>query len=201
MAIDDLNSFLRPGGSLLSCWPWERPPPPPGPLSNPTTLPSHFQVKLKIHYRKMKLLSLVTALIAAGSTAAFAPSNVAPRSLVATNMAASEELYIDEERRFLMNLILVGSAALTVGAIGVPYIAFFVPPGSGGGSGGVPAKDALGNELFAQAYLESKPAGDRSLAQGLKGDATYLIVKDDKTLENYGLNAGKIFCWNPQVMA
>jgi cytochrome b6-f complex iron-sulfur subunit len=108
------------------------------------------------------------------------------------NMAASEELYIDEERRFLMNLILLGSGALTVGAIGIPYILFFVPPGSGGGGGGVPAKDALGNDLFAQAYIDSKAAGDRSLAQGLKGDATYLIIKDDKTIESYGLNAGKI---------
>ena len=107
-------------------------------------------------------------------------------------MAASEGLYIDEERRFLMNLILLGSGALTVGAIGIPYILFFVPPGAGGAGGGVPAKDALGNDIFAQAYLSEKPAGDRSLAQGLKGDATYLIVKDDKTLESYGLNAGKI---------
>lgn len=139
----------------------------------------------------MKLLSLFTALVAAGTAAAFAPAKIGARSVVSTNMAASEELYIDEERRFLMNLILVGSAALTVGAIGVPYIAFFVPPGSGGGAGGIPAKDALGNDIFAQAYLDSKPANDRSLAQGLKGDATYLIVKEDKKLESYGLNAGK----------
>ncbi|CAJ1936339.1 unnamed protein product [Cylindrotheca closterium] len=137
----------------------------------------------------MKLLSLVSTLLALGCTSAFAPSNNGARAVVSTNMAAAEELYIDEERRFLMNLILVGSGALTVGAIGVPYIAFFVPPGSGGGSGGIPAKDALGDDLFAQSYLESKPAGDRSLAQGLKGDATYLIVKEDKTLESYGLNA------------
>ena len=140
----------------------------------------------------MKLLSLVTALFAVGSATAFAPAKVSSHSLVSTNMAAAEEYYIDEERRFLMNLILVGSAALTVGAIGVPYIAFFVPPGSGGGTGGIPAKDALGNDIFAQAYLQSKPVGDRSLAQGLKGDATYLIVKEDKTLESYGLNAGKL---------
>ncbi len=62
---------------------------------------------------------------------------------------------------------------------------------AGGGDGGVSAKDALGNEIFAQAYLQEKPANDRSLAQGLKGDATYLIVKEDKTLESYGLNAGE----------
>jgi cytochrome b6-f complex iron-sulfur subunit len=144
----------------------------------------------------MKLLSLVTALAAAGSAVSFAPtSNVAHGSrsssaVVSTNMAATEELYIDEERRFVMNLILLGSLTVTVGAIGVPYIAFFVPPGSGSGAGGSAAKDALGNDIFAQPYLAEKPAGDRSLAQGLKGDATYLIVKDDKTLEKYGLNAG-----------
>ena len=139
----------------------------------------------------MKLLSVFAALAAAGSAAAFAPSQVGgARSAVSTNMAASEELYIDEERRFLMNLILLGSGALTVGAIGVPYIAFFVPPGAGGGAGGSPAKDALGNDIFAQAYLSEKGANDRSLAQGLKGDATYLIVKEDKSLEKYGLNAG-----------
>lgn len=139
----------------------------------------------------MKFLSLFFALASVGSATAFAPAKVSSRSLVSTNMAAAEELYIDEERRFLMNLILVGSAALTVGAIGVPYIAFFVPPGSGGGTGGTPAKDALGNDIFAQAYIQSKPANDRSLAQGLKGDATYLIIKEDKTLESFGLNAGE----------
>jgi cytochrome b6-f complex iron-sulfur subunit len=109
--------------------------------------------------------------------------------MTTSKMAASEELYIDDERRFLMNLIVVGSTAVTVGAFGIPYIAFFFPPGAGGGSGGSPAKDALGNDLLAKEYLASKPALDRSLAQGLKGDATYLIVKEDKTLETYGLNA------------
>merc|ERR1719471_168903 len=88
-----------------------------------------------------------------------------------------------------MNLILLGSAGVTVGGLAVPYILFFVPPGGGGGGGGVSAKDALGNDLMAADYLAKKPALDRSLAQGLKGDATYLIVKEDKTLESYGLNA------------
>jgi cytochrome b6-f complex iron-sulfur subunit len=139
----------------------------------------------------MKLLSIFSALVVASSATAFAPAKVSSRSVVSTKMAAAEEFYIDEERRFLMNLILVGSATLTIGAIGVPYIAFFVPPGSGGGTGGISAKDALGNEIFAQAYIESKQKGDRSLAQGLKGDATYLIIKEDKTLESFGLNAGE----------
>jgi cytochrome b6-f complex iron-sulfur subunit len=120
----------------------------------------------------MKLLSLATALIASSSALAFAPAPVVTRNAVSMNMAAAEEYYIDEERRFVMNLILVGSTAITVGAFGIPYIAFFFPPGAVGGGGGVAAKDALGNDLFLQSYLETHPAGDRSLAQGLKGDAT-----------------------------
>jgi cytochrome b6-f complex iron-sulfur subunit len=121
----------------------------------------------------MKFTTFVAALLA-GSAAAFAPASVGTnsRAAVSTQMAASDEFYIDEERRFLMNLILLGSATVTVGGLAVPYIAFFVPPGSGGGSGGVPAKDALGNDIVAKDYLAAKPAGDRSLAQGLKGDAT-----------------------------
>lgn len=120
----------------------------------------------------MKFAALVAALLA-GSAAAFAPAPVATsRSVAPLQMAASDEFYIDEERRFIMNLILLGSATVTIGGLAVPYIAFFVPPGAGGGSGGIPAKDALGNDIIAKDYLASKPAGDRSLAQGLKGDAT-----------------------------
>jgi len=138
----------------------------------------------------MKLLSLLSAFIAVGSSFGFAPAPMAANNRVATSLhAAAEELYIDQDRRNLMNLIMFGSLAVTTAGLGIPYILFFVPPGAGGGGGGVPAKNALGDDLFATAYLDSKLAKDRSLAQGLKGDATYLIVKEDKTLESYGLNA------------
>ena len=126
-----------------------------------------------------------------GGSSAFAPAPVVnSRAVTPMSMSAAEgEFYIDQNRRNLMNLILVGSAAVTVGGLAVPYILFFVPPGAGGGEGGTPAKDALGNEIFAKEYLATKKAGDHSLAQGLKGDATYLIVKEDGTLQDYGLNA------------
>lgn len=142
----------------------------------------------------MKLISLLSAALI-GSSVAFVPTRVnsPPRtssSIAPVSMSAAEgEYYIDQERRNLMNLILVGSAAVTVGGLAVPYVLFFVPPGSGGGTGGTAAKDALGNEIFMKEYLASKKPGDHSLAQGLKGDATYLIVKADGTLETYGLNA------------
>ena len=34
-------------------------------------------------------------------------------------------------------------------------------------------------------------AGDRSLVQGLKGDATYLVVNEKAELENYGINGAR----------
>ena len=121
----------------------------------------------------MKLLSIVTSLLAAGSAFGFAPAPMGANNRVSTSVsAAAEELYIDQDRRNLMNLILDGSAAATVGGLGIPYILFFLPPGSGGAGGGSAAKDALGNDLKAAQYLETHPAGDRNLAQGLKGDAT-----------------------------
>jgi cytochrome b6-f complex iron-sulfur subunit len=123
----------------------------------------------------MKFVAFTLALLCA-TVSAFAPSMpLATKSSLresSLSAAAAEELYIDDERRFLMNLVVVGSFAVTLGAIGVPFIAFLVPPGTGGGGGGTTAKDAKGFDLIAKDYLASKPAGDRSLAEGLKGDAT-----------------------------
>jgi cytochrome b6-f complex iron-sulfur subunit len=107
----------------------------------------------------------------------------------------------DMGRRQFMNLLSFG--AVTGTAIGglYPVIKFFIPASSGGGGGGVTAKDALGNDIIVSDYLSSHPAGDRSLAQGLKGDPTYLVVTEDKTLANYGINAvcthlGCVVPWN-----
>lgn len=50
-------------------------------------------------------------------------------------------------------------------------------------------------------WLSTHLIGDRTLVQGLKGDATYLIVRDDGKIEDYGLNAvcthlGCVVPWN-----
>jgi Rieske Fe-S protein len=49
--------------------------------------------------------------------------------------------------------------------------------------------------------LQAKGPGGRALVQGLKGDATYLIVTDDNKMENFGVNAvcthlGCVVPWN-----
>ena len=71
----------------------------------------------------------------------------------------------------------------------------------GGGGGGQSAKDAAGNDVKASAWLKTHQPGARELTQGLKGDATYLIVTDKGEIEKYGLNAvcthlGCVVPWN-----
>jgi len=92
------------------------------------------------------------------------------------------------ERRMLMNYILLGSSAVTIGAMAYGYIAFFVPPVAGGGAGGTAARDKDGNPITLTGWMKEHKNGDRALVQGLKGDATYLITLPDG-VESYGLNA------------
>merc|ERR1711907_132046 len=95
----------------------------------------------------------------------------------------------DMNKRFTMNLLLVGAASLPVGTLALPYALFFVPKSAGGGTGGTVAKDALGNDIKASEWLTSHRAGDRTLSQGLKGDPTYIVVKTETQIDNYAINA------------
>lgn len=104
-------------------------------------------------------------------------------------------------RRQFMNLLTFGSiTGVALGAL-YPVVKYFIPPSSGGAGGGVTAKDALGNDIVVSDFLASHNVGDRVLAQGLKGDPTYIVVQEDKTLANYGINAvcthlGCVVPWN-----
>ena len=107
----------------------------------------------------------------------------------------------DMGRRQFMNLLTFGSiTGVALGAL-YPVVKYFIPPSSGGSGNGVTAKDALGNDVIVSDFLAEHSAGDRTLAQGLKGDPTYIVVKGDSTLENYGINAvcthlGCVVPWN-----
>ncbi len=104
-------------------------------------------------------------------------------------------------RRQFMNLLTFGSATgVALGAL-YPFVKYFLPPSSGNAGGGVAAKDALGNDILASEFLANHNPGDRTLAQGLKGDPTYLVVETDGTLADYGINAvcthlGCVVPWN-----
>ncbi len=107
----------------------------------------------------------------------------------------------DLGRRQFMNLLMVGSGAVTVLGALYPVVKYFIPPSSGGTGGGVTAKDALGNDIVASEFLASHAPGERVLAQGLKGDPTYIVVESADAIADYGLNAvcthlGCVVPWN-----
>ncbi len=104
-------------------------------------------------------------------------------------------------RRQFMNLLVGGAAGVTVLGALYPVVQYFVPPSSGAGGGGTTAKDALGNDVVASQFLSTHQSGDRTLAQGLKGDPTYVVVTDAKEIAPYGINAvcthlGCVVPWN-----
>ncbi|XP_078447702.1 photosynthetic electron transfer C isoform X2 [Wolffia australiana] len=121
--------------------------------------------------------------------------------VVAMGASISADRVPDMGKRELMNLLLLGAIALPSAGMLVPYGAFFAPPSSGGSGGGTPAKDALGNDVIASVWLQNHGPNDRTLTQGLKGDPTYLVVENDRTLATYGINAvcthlGCVVPWN-----
>ncbi|XP_020599940.1 cytochrome b6-f complex iron-sulfur subunit, chloroplastic [Phalaenopsis equestris] len=107
----------------------------------------------------------------------------------------------DMGKRKLLNLLLLGTISLPTAGMLFPYAAFFVPPGGSGGGSGTYAKDALGNDVLVDQWLQTHGPGDRTLTQGLKGDPTYLVVEADRSLATYGINAvcthlGCVVPWN-----
>lgn len=107
----------------------------------------------------------------------------------------------DMGRRQFMNLLTFGSiTGVALGAL-YPVVKYFIPPSSGGAGSGVTAQDALGNDIIVSDFLASHNTGERVLAQGLKGDPTYIVVESDSSLADYGLNAvcthlGCVVPWN-----
>jgi len=107
----------------------------------------------------------------------------------------------DMGRRQLMNAFLLGSVAGPLLVLPAVLISYLTPAKAGGGGSGTVAKDALGNDVKVADWIKANPAGSRKLVQGLKGDATYLITKEDNTLEDFGVNAvcthlGCVVPWN-----
>jgi cytochrome b6-f complex iron-sulfur subunit len=107
----------------------------------------------------------------------------------------------DLNRRQFMNLLTFGTITGTALGALYPIVKYFIPPSSGGTGSGVTAKDALGNDVVLSDFLASHNVGDRVLAQGLKGDPTYLIIESNEAIADYGLNAvcthlGCVVPWN-----
>jgi cytochrome b6-f complex iron-sulfur subunit len=124
-------------------------------------------------------MKLIVLSIAWMCTSAFSPGYINavhthnPKTMTAIRAATDDNIYyINEDRRSLMNLILVSSLATTIGGMAIPYFAFFMPPIAIGGTGLTIAKDKVGKDIVVSEYFQDKKLGDRSLVQGLRGDAT-----------------------------
>lgn len=107
----------------------------------------------------------------------------------------------DLGRRQFMNLLTFGAVTGTALGALYPIVKYFIPPSSGGAGGGVTAKDALGNDIAVKDFLANHKAGERVLAQGLKGDPTYIVIESSGEIADYGLNAicthlGCVVPWN-----
>lgn len=107
----------------------------------------------------------------------------------------------DLSRRQFMNLLTFGAVTGTVLGALYPVVKYFIPPSKGGAGGGLIAKDALGNDVVLSDFLSSHTVGERVLAQGLKGDPTYLVIESSEAIASYGLNAvcthlGCVVPWN-----
>lgn len=107
----------------------------------------------------------------------------------------------DMGRRQFMNLLTFGTITGTALGALYPVVKYFIPPASGSASGGVTAKDEVGKDINVSEFLESHNEGDRVLAQGLKGDPTYIVVESKEAIGDYGLNAicthlGCVVPWN-----
>jgi cytochrome b6-f complex iron-sulfur subunit len=107
----------------------------------------------------------------------------------------------DMGRRQFMNLLTFGTVTgVALGAL-YPVVNYFIPPASGGASGGTTAKDELGNDVSVSKLLATHAVGDRVLAQGLKGDPTYMVIENKEAIGDYGINAvcthlGCVVPWN-----
>lgn len=105
-------------------------------------------------------------------------------------------------RRQLLNFITGATVAATAGSALYAAGKFFIPPVEKTGVGGAMiAKDVLGNPIPASQILAEEP-GSRALVAGLGGEPTYLIVKEDHTLDSIGIldnctHLGCTFPWNP----
>ena len=75
--------------------------------------------------------------------------------------AAADEFVPDMQRRSIMNLVLLGGAAVPVGWLGGGLIYFFVPPSKGGGGGGLAALDANGDQVKLKNWKAAHQPGDR----------------------------------------
>ena len=121
--------------------------------------------------------------------------------LLLLSLVAAKPFVADLQRRQVMNTLLLSSTGIPVGWMAGGFLYFLVPPGNGGGTTALLARDAVGDVVKETTWTNAHSYPERALVQGLKGDAHYLISRPTGTLESYALNAvcthlGCVVPWN-----
>lgn len=101
--------------------------------------------------------------------------------------------------RRVYNAVYISGLSAFAAVCAVPFFSFFYPPMEESSGGGAVAKDKLGKPVDINTFIKEHP-DDRALVQGMKGDPTYLIVKDGDILD-FGVQAvcthlGCVVPWN-----
>ncbi|MEM9156441.1 MAG: cytochrome b6-f complex iron-sulfur subunit [Cyanobacteria bacterium P01_F01_bin.33] len=91
-------------------------------------------------------------------------------------------------RRRFISLMTGGSVAAVAMGAAYPFVSYFIPASTGSGSSGVVAADAQGKPVSVSNLLATRLSTDRVLAQGLKGDPTYVVI-NESAIADYGINA------------
>ena len=108
----------------------------------------------------------------------------------------------DIYKRDLMNKILLASLGTSCGPLLYGFLNVFSPPLKKGNTNDIYAKDKFGNDVDTKLWIKEHTYPSRSLVEGLKGDAYYIITTKENTLEKFALNAvcthlGCVVPWNP----
>ncbi|UFP95262.1 cytochrome b6-f complex iron-sulfur subunit [Gloeobacter morelensis] len=107
-------------------------------------------------------------------------------------MSESAAQEIPMSRRQLLSFVTGGAIAATTAATLYPVVLYFLPPSTAGGGEGVAAKDKEGKDISVSKLLAAVTPGERVLTLGLDvngGDATYIVINDQKEVANFGINA------------
>lgn len=94
----------------------------------------------------------------------------------------------DMQRRQLMNFVAIAATAIPAGVLIGGYAWYFFPQLGGGAGGALLCGDINGNPVPLATWMKNHKEGERELVQGLKGDAYYIVTKEDG-IKDFAINA------------
>lgn len=109
------------------------------------------------------------------------------KSAMAQGAVPSSASFVpDLQRRQLMNVVLVTTAAIPLFVALGAYLWYFVPPVATGAGGAQLCGDLDGMPISYTSWVKKHKANDRELVQGLKGEP-YYIISTEESIKDFAL--------------